>query len=106
MKHENSHGQLFTGMLFGALVGACATYLIVKNKDSIQKYWEDMNEKMKDGMHRFADKANELKYKAKEKADELTQKAKEKMHAAEEVAECLEEKLHHPTTHRTTAPKK
>lgn len=99
MRHENSNGHLVTGLLFGALVGACATYLIVKNKDSIRKCWEEMNEKVKDGMHQFADKA-------KEKADELTQKAKEKMHAAEEAAECLGEKLHHATPHRNTSSKK
>ena len=87
MKQENSHGQLVTGMLFGALVGACATYLIIRNKESIQKGWENMSGKVKDGMDHFA-------HKAREKADEFTHRAKEKIHNAEEAADCLDEKMH------------
>lgn len=77
MKNESTH--LMSGMLFGALIGACATYLIIKNKDSIKRELEAAGEKVKHGVHEFADKAKnkaeEFGNKAKEKAEEYQNKA-------------------------------
>lgn len=77
MRNESSH--LASGMLFGALIGACATYLIIKHKDSIKRELEYAGEKVKHGVHEFAEKAKmkaeEYGSKAKEKAEEFKNKA-------------------------------
>ncbi|WP_251622904.1 YtxH domain-containing protein [Odoribacter lunatus] len=77
MRNENSN--LVPGLLFGALIGACATYLIIKNKSAIKRNLEAAGEKVKHGVHEFAEKAKnkveEFGYKAKEKAEEYQNKA-------------------------------
>lgn len=77
MKNESTH--LTSGLLFGALIGACATYLIIKHKDSIKRELEYAGEKVKHGVHEFAEKAKvkaeEFGNKAKEKADEYSNKS-------------------------------
>lgn len=71
MKNEGSH--LVSGMFFGALLGACATYLIIKNQATIKREFAHASEKVKEGIHEFG-------HKAKEKAEEFGEKAKEKAH--------------------------
>ena len=77
MRNEGSH--LMSGMLFGALIGACATYLIIKNKGTIKRELEEVSEKVKYGVHEFG-------HKAKEKAEEFGERAKEKANAYGETA--------------------
>lgn len=68
-----------SGMLFGALIGACATYLIIKNKGTIKRELEEVSEKVKDGVH-------DSGHKAKEKAEEFGERAKEKaMHTMKQL---------------------
>lgn len=55
MKNENSH--VWLGMAIGALVGAAATYLIVKNKDVIKQEFENMTEKVKETIGNVTNKA-------------------------------------------------
>ncbi len=69
MKNGSSH--LVAGMAFGALLGACATYLIIKNKATLKREFEEVADKVKHGVHDMA-------HKAKEKAEEFGEKAKEK----------------------------
>lgn len=69
MKNESSH--LVAGLLFGAAIGACATYLVFRNKSAIEKELEEVKEKVKHGIHGFAEKA-------RERAEELGNRTKEK----------------------------
>ena len=55
MKNESSN--LVPGLLFGAAIGALTTYLIIKNKSSIKRGLETAGEKVKHGVHEFAEKA-------------------------------------------------
>lgn len=78
MKNGSSH--LVAGMAFGALLGACATYFIIKNKGTLKRDFEEVADKVKHGVHDFA-------YKAKEKADEFGHRAKEKVDEFNERAD-------------------
>ena len=60
MKNESSN--LVPGLLFGAAIGALTTYLIIKNKSSIKRGLETAGEKVKHGVHEFAEKAKEKKW--------------------------------------------
>lgn len=67
MKSENSH--LVAGMIFGALIGACTTYLIIKNQDSIKKGFEHARDKVKDFSHKARERAEEFAGRAQEKEE-------------------------------------
>ncbi len=77
MKNESSH--LASGMVLGLIVGACATYFIIKNKETIKRGLENMSDKVKDGVQDFAHKAKEKAEEFGEKAKNYTEKASEKV---------------------------
>ncbi|MDL2283315.1 hypothetical protein LJB94_02225 [Odoribacter sp. OttesenSCG-928-G04] len=72
MKEGNSH--LGLGMALGALLGAAATYLIVKNKDVIRREIENMTEKVKEKMDSVRETATEKVHDAAAKVEEKTRK--------------------------------
>lgn len=65
MKDEKS-SHLGLGLVFGALIGAAATYLIVKNQDAIQRELE----KVKDGVKDFAARTKNKIHGAQEQTEE------------------------------------
>ena len=92
MRNEGSH--LMSGMLFGALIGACATYLIIKNKGTIKRELEEVSEKVKDGVHEFG-------HKAKEKANAYGETAYEKANKTAASSDYKSQNLNNPSTGKT-----
>ena len=76
MKSENSH--LIAGMIFGALIGACSTYFIIKNQDKIKREFEHARDKVKDFSHRAKERAEEFTERAEEKMNEFGKNVSEK----------------------------
>lgn len=103
MRNEGSH--LVSGMVFGALIGACATYLIIKNKGTIKREFEEVSERVKDGVHEFGhkarEKAEEFGAKAKEKANEFGETAYEKGNKTAAASDYKSQNLNNPSTGKT-----
>lgn len=103
MKNEGSH--LVSGMVFGALLGACATYLIIKNQGTIKREFEHASEKVKEGVHEFGrkakEKAEEFGERAKEKANEFGETAYEKSNKTAGTSDYKSQNLNNPTTGKT-----
>lgn len=101
MKNGSSH--LVAGMALGALIGAYATYFIIKHQGTLKRDFDEVAEKVKHGVHDFAhkakEKAEEFGYKAKEKANEFDQKTSAAANRAEGTADAYSQDLNNSTTY-------
>ena len=75
---EDKSMNIFSAIMFGAIMGSAATYLMNQsNRDRVQQTYDRLRNKTEDTIDVVKDKAHDIRLKANDKAEELEEKANE-----------------------------